>query len=107
MGSVENAGLILDLAREHGSFRDYLRSLDGLDYRQRVKELTGLFRGLAGRVPSCSCTASTNRRLTGKTGSGEFSRGGLFTFTREAKYSEEEADTCYIFSIPCCVYKGD
>lgn len=46
LGTVENAGVVLELAQEHGSFRDYLRSLDALDYRQRVKELTGRFRGL-------------------------------------------------------------
>ena len=46
LGTVENAGVVLELAQEHGSFRSYLRSLDALDYRQRVKELTGRFRGL-------------------------------------------------------------
>ncbi len=46
VGTVENAGIVLELVREHGSFRDYLRSLDALDYRERVKELTGRFRGL-------------------------------------------------------------
>ena len=46
LGTVENAGVVLELAQEHGSFRNYLRSLDALDYRQRVKELTGQFRGL-------------------------------------------------------------
>ena len=46
LGTVENAGIVLELAQRHGTFRDYLRSLDGLDYRERVKELTGRFRGL-------------------------------------------------------------
>ena len=46
LGTVENAGVVLGLAREHGSFGGDLRSLDELDYRQRVKELTGRFRGL-------------------------------------------------------------
>ena len=46
LGTVENAGVVLELAQEHGSFRNYLRSLDALDYRRRVKELTGQFRGL-------------------------------------------------------------
>ena len=46
LGTVENAGVVLELAQEQGSFRSYLRSLDALDYRQRVKELTGRFRGL-------------------------------------------------------------
>ena len=46
LGTVENAGAVLELAQEHGSFGGYLRSLDALDYRQRVKELTGQFRGL-------------------------------------------------------------
>ncbi len=46
LGTVENAGIVLELAQQHGTFRDYLRSLDHLDYRERVKELTGRFRGL-------------------------------------------------------------
>ena len=46
LGTVENAGIVLGLAQKHGTFGDYLRSLDGLDYRERVKELTGRFRGL-------------------------------------------------------------
>lgn len=46
LGTVDNARTILNLSEEHGSFRDYLRSLDYLDYNQRVKVLTGQFRGL-------------------------------------------------------------
>ena len=34
------------LAEEHGSFYRYLRSLDALDYYQRVKVLTSHFAGL-------------------------------------------------------------
>ena len=37
---------MLDLSDEHGSFRNYLRSLDQMDYYQRVKVLTSQFRGL-------------------------------------------------------------
>ena len=46
LGTVDNARTILQLSEEHGSFRDYLRSLDHLDYYQRVKTLTGQFWGL-------------------------------------------------------------
>jgi hypothetical protein len=37
---------MISLIDEHGSFHGYLRSLDGLDYYERVKELTGQFAGL-------------------------------------------------------------
>ena len=46
LGTVDNARTILHLSEEHGSFRSYLRSMDHLDYHQRVKALTGQFRGL-------------------------------------------------------------
>ena len=46
LATVENAQTMLALAAEFGSFHRYLRSLDHLDYYDRVKELTGLFRGL-------------------------------------------------------------
>ena len=46
LGTVDNARTILQLAEEHGSFWSYVRSMDGLEYYQRVKELTGQFRGL-------------------------------------------------------------
>ena len=46
LATVENARTMLELAAEHGAFHDYLRSLDHLDYYQRVKALTGQFRGL-------------------------------------------------------------
>ena len=46
LATVDNAQAMLDLAEEHGSFYNYLRSLDRLDYYQRVKVLTGQFRGL-------------------------------------------------------------
>ena len=44
--TVDNARTILELAEEYGSFRSYLRSMDHLDYYQRMKVLTGQFRGL-------------------------------------------------------------
>ena len=44
--TVENALTMIALTEEHGSFREYLRSLDHLEYDQRVKVLTGQFRGL-------------------------------------------------------------
>ena len=46
LGTVENTQTVLNLSGEHGSFHDYLRSLDHLDYQQRVKVLTDQFRGL-------------------------------------------------------------
>ena len=46
MGTVENARRMLGLVDEHGSFYQYLRSLDALDYQQRVRALTGQFYGL-------------------------------------------------------------
>ena len=44
--TVDNARRMISLIDEHGSFHGYLRSLDGLDYYERVKELTGQFAGL-------------------------------------------------------------
>ncbi len=46
IGTVENAQTIQVLAEAYGSFHGYLRSLDHLDYYDRVKELTAQFRGL-------------------------------------------------------------
>ena len=46
LATIGNAETMLVLAREHGSFHKYLRSLDGLDYYERVKALTGEFAGL-------------------------------------------------------------
>lgn len=46
LATVDNARTMLDLSDEDGSFRNYLRSLDHLDYYQRVKLLTSEFRGL-------------------------------------------------------------
>ena len=46
LATVENARTMLDLSDEHGSFLNYLRTLDSLDYYQRVKVLTSQFRGL-------------------------------------------------------------
>ena len=37
--TIENARVILRLAEAHGSFHGYLRSLDGLIYAQKRKEL--------------------------------------------------------------------
>ena len=45
-GTVENARRMRQLARQHGSFYSYLRSLDSLDYHQRVRVLTAHFYGL-------------------------------------------------------------
>ena len=45
-GTVENARRMRELARQHGSFHNYLRSLDSLDYHQRVRVLTTHFYGL-------------------------------------------------------------
>jgi DNA-3-methyladenine glycosylase I len=44
--TIENARTIWALSQEHGSFHAYLRSLDGLDYAGRRRELAGRFRNL-------------------------------------------------------------
>lgn len=46
LAAVENAQAVEALAQAHGSFYAYLRTLDRLEYQERVKELTGQFRGL-------------------------------------------------------------
>jgi len=46
IGTVENARRMEELTQEHGSFYHYLRSLDALDYHQRVRVLTSQFYGL-------------------------------------------------------------
>ena len=46
VATIENAGKCMALIAEHGSFYNYLRSMDGLDYRAKVKALTREFRGL-------------------------------------------------------------
>ncbi len=46
LAAVENAQTMLMLTADHGSFREFLRSLDPIDYYQRVRLLTGLFAGL-------------------------------------------------------------
>ena len=46
LGAIDNAAHMLELVEEHGSFFRYLRSLDGLDYYQRVAMLTAQFAGL-------------------------------------------------------------
>ncbi len=45
-GTVENARRMREPARQHGSFYTYLRSLDSLNYHQRVRVLTIHFYGL-------------------------------------------------------------
>ena len=44
--TIENARTLIDLASEHGSFHDYLRSLDGLSYAEKRKQLTTQFKNL-------------------------------------------------------------
>ena len=46
LATVENAQTIQVLAEAYESFHGYLRSLDHLDYHDKVKELTAQFRGL-------------------------------------------------------------
>ena len=46
LATIENAGAIMVLVDEYGSFLGYLRSLDHLDYSSRVKLLTREFAGL-------------------------------------------------------------
>ena len=46
LATVTNAQRILELSAAYGGFNAHLRSLDHLDYYQKVKELTGQFRGL-------------------------------------------------------------
>ena len=43
LATVDNARAILGLVAEHGSVHGYLRSLDHLEYDQRVKVLTKQF----------------------------------------------------------------
>lgn len=51
--TIENARIVVRLRREHGSFHDFLRSLDGQTYEQRQKTLTRTFKHL-GRT-GCFC----------------------------------------------------
>ena len=46
LATIDNAQRMQTLIAEHGSFHSYLRSLDELDYYERVKVLTGEFVGL-------------------------------------------------------------
>ena len=46
MATIHNARVVKQLINEHGSFFRYLRSLDGLTYAQRRKELTTAFNHL-------------------------------------------------------------
>ena len=41
--TIRNAGIMSQLSAEYGSFHAYLRSLDGLDYADRRKELARRF----------------------------------------------------------------
>jgi DNA-3-methyladenine glycosylase I len=44
--TIYNARVMWDLIQEHGSFHNYLRSLDDLDYAGRRKELSTRFKNL-------------------------------------------------------------
>ena len=44
--TIHNARVMRQLIAEHGSFYNYLRSLDGLDYRSRREELRRRFKHL-------------------------------------------------------------
>ncbi|MGD8491472.1 MAG: DNA-3-methyladenine glycosylase I [Anaerolineae bacterium] len=44
--TIHNARVMWDLIQEHGSFHEYLRSLDRLDYAGRRKELSARFKNL-------------------------------------------------------------
>jgi 3-methyladenine DNA glycosylase Tag len=44
--TIHNAREMWDLIQEHGSFHTYLRSLDGLEYALRRKELSQRFKNL-------------------------------------------------------------
>jgi DNA-3-methyladenine glycosylase I len=44
--TIHNARVMLDLIREHGSFHAFLRSMDGLDYAGRRKQLGQRFKNL-------------------------------------------------------------
>ena len=46
VATIENAGKCQALIAEHGSFYNYLRSMDGLEYRAKVQVLTREFRWL-------------------------------------------------------------
>ena len=46
VATIENARTIQHLAQTHGSFHNYLRSLDNLTYAEKRKELTKQFRNL-------------------------------------------------------------
>ena len=59
LATVDNAHRMSELAAEYGSYHAYLRSLDRLDYYQRVKALTGQFRGL-GRTSAFVFLACVN-----------------------------------------------
>jgi len=69
--TVENAGTMAALIQEHGSFYAYLRSLDHLGYRDRVKVLTQQFSHL-GRTGAFVFLHSVNEGTqAGKSGSDE------------------------------------
>jgi DNA-3-methyladenine glycosylase I len=44
--TIQNARTIWELSQAHGTFHAYLRSLDGMDYAERRKELSARFKNL-------------------------------------------------------------
>lgn len=44
--AIHNARTIWELSQAHGTFYAYLRSLDGMDYAERRKELSARFKNL-------------------------------------------------------------
>ena len=44
--TIHNARTMWDLSQQHGTFHDYLRSLDDTDYAGRRKELSNRFKNL-------------------------------------------------------------
>lgn len=46
VATIENAGKCQALIAEHGSLHNYLRSMDDVGYRDKVKALSRQFRGL-------------------------------------------------------------
>jgi len=46
VATIQNARTIQRLAREHGSFHNYLRTLDGLPYAEKRRTLTRQFKNL-------------------------------------------------------------
>ena len=44
--TIHNARTMWDLSQQHGTFHAYLRTLDGMDYAERRKELSKRFKNL-------------------------------------------------------------